>query len=132
MDGRGGERDDMSLGVWFALCAVERCLAIEALAAEVATLKGRVVRVERGQLHVEVAGAEIIVSAQVDAGVLAEAAEIADRHGRPEVAGCGARYELTWELDDSDAVYNTLVAIASRLEKRCEAAIYDATGGRFV
>jgi len=122
----------MSIGTWFALCAADRRIGIEELAEQVGKLKGRTVRVEGGQLYVEVAGAEIIVSVQAGADVLAEAAEIAERHDRSEVATHGARYELTWELDDSDAVYNTLVSISSRLEKHCGAVIFDATNGRFV
>lgn len=125
----------MSLGTWFAFCSPDRRMSFDDLAAYLGKIKGHEARVENGQLYVDIdEKAEIIVSFAHDADVLAEAVELAEDSDRPDrdtLAKYGARYELTWESEDSHAVYNTAVTIAGKLEKECGAIVYDTNNARY-
>ena len=122
----------MTAGVWFAMCPSSKSITLEALGEEVGKLKGRTAWVESGQLYVDVEEkAEIIVSLQQGKAVAAEAAELATKGKKAELAEADARYEITFEMHEADIVYNTVVSISNRLEKSCGAVIYDTNNARF-
>jgi len=127
-----------SVGTWFVMCAREHALPIAKLKAQLASLRDAEVKRDGDALEITVhdrltkRDAEITVGLSTESHVRIEAAEIAERKDRPEVAALDARYELLYDLRVSDPVYNTLCVVAGKLEKKCHGVIYDATAGRFV
>jgi hypothetical protein len=132
----------MSPGTWLVLCSAERTISLADLAERLHGRKG-LARVELdGALVATVRDAlsgrdvQVTVGLSTESHVPLEAAELAGRHPDASVhdrlAALDARYELLWDLRDSDEVYNTLAVIAGILETTCDGVIYDATTDCFV
>lgn len=105
------------------------CRPIEAVEAQHSALRERHVR--RGA-HDPNGDADVDVALSTASHVIVEAQEIAERHGRPELATLAGRYELLFDIAKSDLVYNTLARISGELETVCGGVIYAANDGRFV
>jgi hypothetical protein len=127
-----------STGTWFVMCAREHALPIAKVEALLGNLSHADMKRDGDALAVTVhdpmtkRDAGISVGLSTRKHVPIEAAEIAEREDRPEVAALDARYELLWDLRLSDEVFNTLCVIAGKLEKACHGVIYNVTNGMFV
>ncbi len=126
----------MTTGTWFVLCDPSRAITLSDLADRLKRLKNSTPRYENGTLvvvaHDPNGDADVDVALSTASHVIVEAQEIAERHGRPELATLAGRYELLFDIAKSDLVYNTLARISGELETVCGGVIYAANDGRFV
>ena len=127
----------MTNGTWFVFCSPERAIPVRELAAYMATFPGTTIREDEVAFVANVhdrngRDADIVVGFSTDPDVAIEAAEIGERHNRPEIAACKARYELVYDLQFSDELSNPLAWATGMLEERCGGIIYDVAADRFV
>jgi hypothetical protein len=128
----------MTNGVWFALCECQRAISISELKSRLSRLRNLQIHERGDELELEVRDrrsgelSAISIGFSSDPHVTIEAAEIADRHGRPELRALDGRYELIFDLQRADEVYNTLAHVAGELEEATGAVIYNANEGQFL
>jgi hypothetical protein len=83
---------------------------------------------EEAEVHVALGTGDVIAQ---------ESAEIADEHGadRPDhdqIATYDARYEITWNLDESEHVFDTYHTIAYRIRRAVGGVTFDLVEKTFV
>jgi hypothetical protein len=132
----------MKTGTWFAMVSSKRAIEIPALAKQLKFIEGESAKVDGNDLVVTVdddlsGKGSFTIHLSKAKSVLTEARELAERKGegradRAEIAKLDARYELSWARKDSDAVYDTLLTVASKLKKLTGAVIYNQVDAEFM
>lgn len=122
-------------GTWWVLCSSKKARPLKTLRAK---LGGEL----RGSFLVLTGPGdgdtvEVHVAFTKGAVIAAEAAEVADEHGadRPDhdrIAAFDARYELSWNLAESEHTFELYYTLAFRLTDLVQGITLDRVEGRFV
>jgi hypothetical protein len=125
-----------SNGSFLILFSKSKGVTIEDAAETLADLKGVTTARHEDAVIVSDKSAHMTVVLSTAEHVVQESHEIAmqfanDRMDRDRIAALDARFELTWELEDTMELMNATISVAGALEVLTGGVIFDPVSGTF-